>query len=74
MTDLFGNEITEKEKDWNGNKISSFVQNGCSNHSDLERVQDDYYATDPAAVEKLLEVETFHNDVWENACGGGIFP
>jgi len=34
------------------------------------RVENDYYATPPLAVEKLLEKETFTN-VWECACGEG---
>ncbi|MBO7715688.1 MAG: class I SAM-dependent methyltransferase [Methanobrevibacter sp.] len=36
----------------------------------MAREQNDFYATDPIALEKLLEVETF-NKVWECACGMG---
>lgn len=36
-----------------------------------ERQPDDYYATDPIAIEKLLEHESFRNHIWECACGGG---
>ena len=39
-------------------------------HGTGERQKDDYYATDPKALEALLEVEEF-SDVWECACGGG---
>lgn len=35
-----------------------------------EREENDYYATDPKAVEMLLELEEFSKDIWENACGG----
>lgn len=36
-----------------------------------EREENDFYATEPKALEKLLEVFTFHRDVWEPACGQG---
>ena len=58
-------------KDWTGNTKSTFVTLGASNHSDGERQVDDYYATDPNALEKLLEVEKFSKNVWECACGEG---
>lgn len=58
-------------KDWTGNKTSIFVTLGASNHSELEREKHDFYATDPKAVEKLLKVETFNKNIWENACGTG---
>lgn len=58
-------------KDWIGNKASTFVTLGASNHVEHERQSHDYYATDPKALEKLLEVETFNKDVWECACGEG---
>lgn len=44
---------------------------GASNHTDTERDQFDYYATDPKAVELLLELETFSENIWECACGEG---
>ena len=57
--------------DWTGNQHSLYVCNGASNHSDKERQSDDYYATDPDAVVELLKRETFSNEVWECAVGGG---
>lgn len=57
-------------KDWIGNKNSVFKTLGASNHTDKEREKDDYYATEPKALELLLELEKFNN-VWECACGGG---
>ena len=57
--------------DWNGNKKSAFTCNGASNHSELEREEHDFYATDPIAVEMLLELETFNKLIWEPACGLG---
>lgn len=38
-------------------------------HGDKQREQDDFYATDPLAIDELLKVETFSHDVWECACG-----
>ena len=67
--ELFENQL-DKKNDWVGNKISSYVMNGCSNHSDKERQNEDYYATDPRAVEELLKKESFQHSIWENACGG----
>lgn len=58
-------------KDWVGNSTSIFVNHGASNHSEKERAKLDYYATDPKAVKKLLEVENFSSSIWEPACGGG---
>ena len=58
-------------KDWTGNAKSIFTCNGASNHSDGERQQDDYYATEPKAVEILLDQEKFNTYIWECACGGG---
>ena len=60
-----------KTKDWTGNAKSIFTCNGASNHSEEERQIDDYYATEPKAVELLLEREKFSNNIWECACGGG---
>ena len=58
-------------KDWTGNYKSIYTTLGASSHSLTERQVDDYYATEPKAVELLLEQETFSNTVWECAVGGG---
>lgn len=57
--------------DWTGNEKSIFATHGASNHSESERANHDYYATDPEAVEKLLEKEEFCHYILEPACGGG---
>ena len=51
--------------------MSVFASLGASNHSANNRESDDYYATDPTAVERLLEIETFSHKIWEPACGEG---
>lgn len=61
----------EINKDWTGNKSSIFVTNGASNHSNLDRQKDDYYATDPKTIKELFEVENFGYNIWECACGEG---
>lgn len=48
-----------------------FAVLGASNHSDSNRDDNDYYATDPAALELLLQKESFDRHVWECACGEG---
>lgn len=58
-------------KDWTGNAKSIFTCNGASNHTEEERQQEDYYATEPKATEILLEHETFSPVIWECACGEG---
>lgn len=58
-------------KDWTGNTNSIFKTLGASNHTDEEREDNDYYATDPEALETLLEWEKFSPYIWECACGGG---
>lgn len=58
-------------KDWTGNNNSIWKTLGASNHADAEREADDYYATDPIAIDKLLEVEKPRRFIWECACGGG---
>ena len=57
--------------DWTGNKKSIFVTLAASNHTDKERENNDYYATEPKALELLLKLETFSPYVWECACGEG---
>lgn len=58
-------------KDWTGNKATTFAILGASNHSKLTREVNDYYATDPKAVELLLEKEKFSNKLLEPSCGEG---
>ena len=58
-------------KDWRGNGNSLWKTIGASNHTDKERERDDYYATDPVAVDKLLTVEQPNRRIWECACGEG---
>lgn len=58
-------------KDWTGNKKTTFVTLGASNHTDHDRAEHDYYATEPKAIDELLKVETFNGSIWENCCGEG---
>lgn len=58
-------------KDWTGNNLSVFKTLGSSAHSAEKREVRDYYATDPVAIDNLLSVERFDQNIWESACGGG---
>lgn len=51
--------------------MSNLSLNGFTNHSDLERQAEDYYATDPIAIDLLLKQEHFDDLIWECACGEG---
>ena len=44
---------------------------GFTSHSNTERQVDDYYATNPVAIDLLLKQEQFNSHIWECACGGG---
>lgn len=64
-------------KDWTGNKKSTFVTLGASNHTDKERQREDYYATDPIAARLLLDVEPFEGEdmgvcLWRETLGKGV--
>ena len=63
--------MANKDKDWTGNSKSNWTMLGASNHSELERQHEDFYATHPIAMEKLLEREQFSDVVWEPAVGQG---
>lgn len=54
------------------NNVSNTQGWGFTSHSNLERQPDDYYATDPVAIDLLLKQEQFNSNIWECACGGGI--
>lgn len=58
-------------KDWIGNKKTTFVTLGSSSHSEHEREENDYYATEPRVIKELFEVEQFSPQIWECACGEG---
>lgn len=58
-------------KDWTGTSESAFKMLGASNHCDDEREENDYYATDPKAIDMLLNKESFNKNIWEPAAGGG---
>lgn len=64
-------------KDWTGNKKSTFVTLGASNHSLVDREEHDFYSTDPKSLEIFLKAylerdkNTLSNKIWECACGQG---
>lgn len=58
-------------KDWTGNSRSAHATLGARNYALEEREKHDYYATEPKALELLLDIENFNKNVWECACGEG---
>ena len=66
----------KNSKDWTGNKKSIWSALAANNHSEAEREINDFYATDPKALELFLDkinedgIE-LHDYIWECACGTG---
>jgi len=60
-----------KNKDWTGNKNSVWKTLGASNHTDKEREQHDYYATDSRAIDLLVSKVNLPKQILEPACGAG---
>lgn len=63
-------------KDWEGNKTAVFSTLGASSHALEERQEVDYYATDPHALNILLEKLKFDKvnlpkKICEPSCGAG---
>lgn len=58
-------------KDWTGDGNSVYKVIGASNHTAKERQSEDYYATDPVAIDKLRSALIIPPFVWECACGAG---
>ena len=58
-------------QDWSGNNKSIWMALGASNHTDHERQNEDFYATDPKALELFYPKFPLHRKVWECACGSG---
>ena len=58
-------------KDWKGNTKSVYITLGASNHVLDERELNDFYATDPIAIDLLLSEEVFEGEILEPACGQG---
>ena len=58
-------------KDWTGNSRSAHATLGARNYAQHDREENDFYATEPKALELLCDLETFSPTVWECACGQG---
>ena len=58
------------EKDWKEGK-NTFRSLGASSHAIESREVNDYYATEPKALELILKEINFDKNVWECACGAG---
>ena len=49
--------------------FNTFITLGANNHTNVIREMDDFYATPPLAVKKLMKLETFDKNIWEPCCG-----
>lgn len=58
-------------RDWIGNARSTHATLGARNYALNDREQHDYYATDPNALELIIDKLDLADNVWECACGGG---
>lgn len=58
-------------KDWTSDTKALHVMLGSGVRSNEEREDNDFYATDPKALELLLDIEEFDPFIWECACGKG---
>lgn len=58
------------KRDWTGSDKAIFRTTGATGHSEYARQCHDFYATDPKALEPLLDLYSFER-VWEPACGMG---
>ena len=52
-------------------KAPTFATMGASSHAENPRNENDFYATEPRAVELLLGVETFSDHIFEPCAGAG---
>ena len=56
------------------NLQNTFTTMGASNHSNQQRIEADFYSTDPQAIVLLDKHNLLDNKpYWECACGGGEF-
>ena len=63
-------------KDWVGNSYIVYKNLAASNHCNTERADEDFYATDPNALQLLInKLNTdniiLHKNIWECAVGQG---
>lgn len=58
-------------KDWVGNYHSVVGCLGAHNETKEDREENDYYATQPIAIEWLMKLEELNQNIWECACGEG---
>lgn len=56
---ILNNMPNNTNKDWTGNAQSMYATLCATNHSTTERAGHDYYATEPKAIELLMDLETF---------------
>lgn len=59
-------------KDWTWGAKSIYTCHWASSHSEWERQEDDYYATDPKTIDDLVKyIDLSGKNIWEPSCGEG---
>ena len=66
-----GRHGNEREKSLSEIDFSAIRRTTMGNFRCANAELNDYYATEPKAIELLLEQETFAEKIWEPACGEG---
>ena len=56
-------------KKQSNSSFNTYITIGAHNHVDIEREENDFYATPPKATRLLMELETFNHNIWEVCCG-----
>lgn len=60
-----------ENKDWGGNRKTTYAQLGASNHCDHDRQELDYYETDSIAIDRLSKVYEIPKNIVEISAGNG---
>lgn len=63
--------MMEAKSNWKCGNRNVYAVLGASNHVNTERVENDYYATPPEALDYLMEKGLLPHNIWEPACGEG---
>ena len=63
--------MNSTDKEWSGSQGSLFHILGASNHSNRKREINDYYATDPRAIDCLKDKVSLPHTILEPSCGEG---
>lgn len=61
--------MAKSNKNEGKSTFNTFITIGANNHVDVEREINDFYATPPLAINTLMKLEKFNENIWEPCCG-----